>query len=643
MKTTKKTAFLWTLAALSMGCAACGSTVAYDGESCDWTVPKCNDDGTALLTCADGKTAVKKCACKDGKCEETPSACDWTGSKCSDDGKELLTCENGAISRKTCNCKDGKCEETPVETCDWSTPKCSDDGKQLLTCEKGAIVPKTCDCRNGACAETEEDECSWTGSKCTSDGDALITCADGKITDFQTCTCENDACQECDYDGKSCSSDAKYVVSCDKMTGTEYEIEQCIGKCQDGKCGDVACPAADSKSCLDAQTRIYCNAGVMTKAACEDNEICAEGECVAREAEETCDFQKRCIGDKTGYQECIGGKVKYTPCDNGYYCDAENSEISCKKAETCANFRAYCFEKDGKHYAMMCNENAASTSVPYEKSCAGVCQDGQCTSNKTYGATCNPSGQWTHDTCIGNDIARCIKRSSGDYEVVKPYDEDCAASGEICGIENIDGVLDPKCYEPCSEYGQIVNSCSDNGSGIKAVTRWKCDFIDASLGDRRLGYVYDDSEGSAYKICDIDCKEGKCIDYTTLTPDAGQACDADKFTQRCDSDRHAVTCDEQTVYDDSGNETSKYVVTVEYCDYDEQCYLKDGAASCKTVCSQGDPDKYECKNFLMNEVSYKYACKAYGNAYVYDYAGEEIADYMTACKNGCNASTGKCN
>ena len=107
MKTIKKTAILWTLAALSLGIVACGDDDS--GDKCSYTAAKCNADGSALLRCVNGREVEKKCACKDGTCEGAADKCDFTTPKCSDDKRSLLTCVNGQIQPQSCNCEDGEC------------------------------------------------------------------------------------------------------------------------------------------------------------------------------------------------------------------------------------------------------------------------------------------------------------------------------------------------------------------------------------------------------------------------------------------------------------------------------------------------------------------------------------------------------
>lgn len=62
MKTIKKTAILWTLAALSLGIVACGDDDS--GDKCSYTAAKCNADGSALLRCVNGREVEKNARAK---------------------------------------------------------------------------------------------------------------------------------------------------------------------------------------------------------------------------------------------------------------------------------------------------------------------------------------------------------------------------------------------------------------------------------------------------------------------------------------------------------------------------------------------------------------------------------------------------
>ena len=640
MMTIKKTAILWTLAALSLGIVACGDDDS--GDKCSYTAAKCNAEGSALLKCVNGREVKTKCACKGGKCEDAVGKCDFTTPKCSDDGQKLLTCTAGQLTEKACKCKDGKCED-PVDKCDFTTPKCSDDKRSLLTCVNGQIQPKSCNCEDGECVDPDA-KCDYTGDRCSQDGTMLVTCDGKKITGTKECTCVDNACEECDYDGKRCDNISKNIVKCDKESGQEVFVKQCPGACDNGSCMAVECPSAQAKSCLDMKTRFYCDAttNVMVESQCEAGLICADGDCVEREGEEQCNFEKHCIDDKRGIQDCKNGKVEFTPCNDGEYCTTEGG-IRCIKAETCDNFTPYCgTNDDGSQYAVLCPTDAKETDKPYTKGCKASCQNGECTVSLTFGHTCNNSekGKW-RDTCIGNKIATCIKRSTGSFEVVEPNESKCEEKGEICGIEKVDGLedySDPRCYEPCDLYGQVINSCVPNGDHT-ATIQYKCEFIDHTIGDKRMGFV---EVPHSLQDCDIDCKNGQCINYTTGIEDAGKECKKDEFQSRCHDAGRAVICDEMT--DENGN--TKDVVRVDKCNIDETCVVTKGEASCKDSCKQGDPDKYKCGVSATVPTSYKYSCQKTDNGvYAYQYASENIGEYMTICDKtkGCNEKTGRCN
>ena len=600
MATIKKTAFLWTLAAISLGFTACGSDDKSDDNSgakaeCDFTAPRCNADGTKLETCTDGKLTVKECSCKDGKCEETADKeCDFTAPRCNADGTKLETCTDGKLTVTECNCKDGKCEVTADKECDFTAPRCNADGTKLETCTDGKLTVRECSCKNGKC-------------------------------------------EGCNYEGTICDDKKQNVMSCDKDTGTEKPVEQCLYGCEDGKCLAEKCPSPDAKACVDMKTRRYCDTatGTMVEKKCEGDLICSDGDCQERDAEVSCDFEKRCTEDGRGIQDCVDGKIEYTQCKSGETCTTEGG-IQCVKIETCENFKPYCGKNDdGSEYAVVCPVDAKPTDKPFVKKCGAVCRNGECVGKLEFGSPCDPgeNGSW-RDTCIGNKIARCIKRSDGGYEITEPKDERCEEKGMICGMERTDleEFQDPHCYDPCTTIGQVVGSCVPNGAGTASL-QMKCVYVDHKLGDNRMGYV--DVPGSLTD-CDIDCKEGKCVDYTEGIEDVGKACEKGSYKSRCHDARRAVTCDYPNAYDDQA------VVQVEYCDYNETCLILDGRATCRDICQKGDPDKFECSEFLNNYASMKYTCSITPNGeYTYQLAQE---DYMDICDDvkGCDKKTGLC-
>ena len=437
MATIKKTAFLWTLAAISLGFTACGSDDKSDDNSgakaeCDFTAPRCNADGTKLETCTDGKLTVKECSCKDGKCEETADKeCDFTAPRCNADGTKLETCTDGKLTVKECNCKDGKCEETADKDCDFTAPRCNADGTKLETCTDGKLTVRECSCKNGKC-------------------------------------------EGCNYEGTICDDKKQNVMSCDKDTGTEKPVEQCLYGCEDGKCLAEKCPSPDAKACVDMKTRRYCDTatGTMVEKKCEGDLICSDGDCQERDAEVSCDFEKRCTEDGRGIQDCVDGKIEYTQCKSGETCTTEGG-IQCVKIETCENFKPYCGKNDdGSEYAVVCPVDAKPTDKPFVKKCGAVCRNGECVGKLEFGSPCDPgeNGSW-RDTCIGNKIARCIKRSDGGYEITEPKDERCEEKGMICGMERTDleEFQDPHCYDPCTTIGQVVGSCVPNGAGTASL------------------------------------------------------------------------------------------------------------------------------------------------------------------------------
>lgn len=626
-------------AALATGVAACS-----DGDSeekggveagCSYTAPKCNDAGTALLTCVNGKEESKACRCQDGKCESTPQAkCDFTGSRCRADGTGLETCTNGALSFEACSCQDGKCEtdpkpDTPIEDkCTFTEPKCSDDGGAKLTCVGGKLETKECVCKDGKCEDEVIAECQASdAATCIENGTMRQYCDPATLLLLtESCECYEGECvdEACSYSGNRCASDGKTVKTCKNKA--EETVEVCVGACADGACLDKACPSETAKSCFDMKTALVCKDGKMVKESCSGDLICADGVCSSSSSEEKCTLTApKCDDTNSGILSCDGDKSAFELCEFGSYCAADESgNVQCVKAETCENFSPYCFEEDGKTYAMQCGEDPAGK--PYRKECGASCNNGVCEVNREVGADCNPSAEhWAGTMCSGNRIIECNIKTKKVTLV-----SDCAADGDICGIEYDEStdLKTPRCMESCSTLEQVVNVCVPYGmfGGDKpqySAIQQKCVYVDNGIGDKRMAYVdissYEDGK------CDIDCKEGKCIDYTAGIEDVGKECVEASFTERCDSGR-AIKCEDG-------------VVTVVQCDYDEVCYFNanDDAAktdfvTCAEVCKKGDAPRYSC----MLNLATKKECVADKNG-VYAYA---TTSDMETCKNACVEGTG---
>ena len=184
-----KTSFACIISCLTLSACADSS----DDDGCSYTTPRCNADGTALLTCdvSTGIENAQTCTCVNNKCEDAPK-CDYTTPKCNDAGTALLTCTNGEEFSRTCTCKNGACEEEAPK-CDYTVPKCNDAGTALLTCTNGEEFSKSCTCKDGKC-EVEVPKCDYTVPKCNANGTALLTCTNG-VESSQTCTCKDGKCE----------------------------------------------------------------------------------------------------------------------------------------------------------------------------------------------------------------------------------------------------------------------------------------------------------------------------------------------------------------------------------------------------------------------------------------------------------------
>ena len=489
--------------------------------------------------------------------------CDYTGSKCNADGTALLTCSGGKETTRTCTCTNDACEDEPE--CDYADTRCNADGTEVLMCHNGEEISiQECICKNGDCVE-----CSYSGSRCRSDGRALLHCDENGIEVVETCTCENNACKV-----EPCDSDFM-------------------------------------PTCSDNFTALTCVEDKLKYTPCEGDNVCANGECLPRNQEVSCDFDTECSADLTSLRKCSNGKVTYVLCGHQKYCDSDtNTCVDAVVDGKCdeGTFIPYC----DNNTAVYCN----NTSVKHEPCNTMVCDEGICkqkTSVKAIGDECNP--ETFKQQCIGETPVECNQKSKH----VVPLEDVCTADGSICGEISDFGVQEARCFEPCTTKGAMRNTCT-----VTVDKTYQSVYECIDIGHNCLGY---EMVTGTWQPCDIGCASGKCYDYTQGIEHIGEEC-PDNFKGYCKASNLAVSCE----IDDSGEEIIS-TVQAELCYPEEVCAVitEDGKTSgkCMVRCDEGDPDRYECSALFDKFVSYKHKCQLVDGKMVYANTGD--FDLCTEC------------
>ena len=584
-------------AALFVGCSEDEKKSENPPEKCTYEAPKCNADGTALLTCKDGTETSKACKCVDNACQDE-NKCNYTGSKCNEAGTALLTCNDGSETSQTCKCVDNACQEEPE--CDYTGSKCNDTNTALLTCNNGKETSQTCKCEDNACQE--EPECDYTGSKCNEAKTALLTCNNGKETS-QECKCENNACQEepeCDYTGSKCNDTNTALLTCDN--GKEIS-ENC--PCYDNKCSTDICDVNMEPTCDADHRAVTCVNGYLKRETCGDGLICSNGYCVTSSQEGECTFDVECTPDKSSVRKCTDSNITITPCANTEYCDPDAKEcVSAIVNGKCdeATFRDYC---DGRtrHF---CNSNQR----PDYETCPNTCVDGVCQVNTSHlglGDTCNP---YTYtEKCMDEVPTKCDKNSK---KVVSNIEEDsCTDKDMICGEIMVNEVREAGCFVECNELGKIKQECILQDDGYHHPS-YAC----ISIGNNRLGYSNDYIEDTWNEICEDSCEAGECVSSHGDIDHLGEECPAN-FEAYCLASNLAVSCE--------FNGEGKNLVTATTCETNEICAVETNksSAKCYEPCTSGDPTKYVCEDatgIYANSnryVQYSVECQKVGDKDVY--------------------------
>lgn len=588
------------------GCSIDAKSCASQQPECSYTGTKCSADGTSTTTCSNGKEVVNpcECGCSSNACSQC-AVCTYTGTQCRDG--ILYLCANGI--------------ESTVQKC---SSGCAQDG---ISCAQSVPIdptPSTKDCidvdgysvengANGCSSEFIVSLCSdgkW--SKQVESCEGNTACWDGQCVDLGD---DDGACIE----GKGLRCMNNTVINCHDDQNDYDIVESCIEGCTNGACDEAACPTSTIPTCFDNKTILSCDSttNTMKKTVCPDNQNCVSGECFNSSQQVSCDFVTACTADLASIKSCTDGKISYESCPVKTYCNDDDGTPKCKSAMFSEDL-GIC---DEDHFVSACSGRTAyrcESGYLKTETCSknSLCINGICRaqSNKKIGDACTYGS--FDNTCIDNTPAACDKKT-GRITIIDG-EENCTKSGSICGYITDNGLDTYSCFEPCTEKGTILNQCVGNSPAYQ--TSLEC----VDIGNGKLGY---DHITASYSACDIGCKEGQCVDYTTDVDDVGQSCESGKYAGKCVTSSKAAAC--------SLDSDNNYTVQVEICDYDEICmtYKKydtdsENTAECLSQCKSGDPDIYICESGLF-AISKKYRCTEQDGHYGYVPTGE--MDYGNEC------------
>jgi hypothetical protein len=347
--------------------------------------------------CDDGNPCTDNETCVNGACIGAVKVCDdtnvCTADTCNpyvEDGCVFApqggSCDDGDVCTVGDSCSAGECQPGANEPdCDDSN-ECTTDVCQSPTGCKHINAVGFCD----------------DGNSCTQ-GDY---CANGTcISGANACPCDDDADCAAQDDDDLCNG----ILNCDKSSPNPA-----MWMCKVAPASVVSCPPAASickvTFCVP-QTGECVTASGNESAACDDNDVCTDGE--------------KCHGG-----DCLGGAL--VNCDDTEECTVD----TCHSAQGCL----FAPVQDGT-------------------ACAGqgwTCQMGQCTH-------CAPN-------CTGKD---CGPNGCGGFCGTCPGDETCTAQGtcvsECVGCapwqDCLDGVCtDPPVTDTCPGGGEQIGSfCHDIG------------------------------------------------------------------------------------------------------------------------------------------------------------------------------------
>ncbi len=520
-------------AALFVGCSEDEKKSENPPEKCTYEAPKCNADGTALLTCKDGKETSQECKCEDNACQEEPE-CDYTGSKCNEAKTALLTCNNGKETSQECKCENNACQEEPE--CDYTGSKCNEEGTALLTCDNGKEIFKNCTCYDNKCST---DICDVnTEPTCDADHRA-VTCVNGYLK-LETCgdglICSNGYCVTSSQEGKctfdvECTPDKGGVRKCTDSNititpcaNTEYcdtNTKECVSAIVNGKCDE-----ATFRDYCDGRTRHFCNNQRPDEEICQNT--CDNGVCQVDTSHlglgDTCNpntYTQKCIDEVP--TECDRNTQKVVRSIDEDSCT--DKDMICGEIMVNEVREALCFEEcedttktkyecilqdDGYHHPSYSCIAIGNNRYGYEMNantwndiCEDSCEAGECVSSHGdidhLGEEC-PTGFEAY--CLASNLAvSCEFNGDGDNLVTATTCE----TNEICAAET--DKSSAKCYEPCTSGDPAKYVCED-ATGIYANSNRYVQYsvVCKKVGDKDV-YV----RSSTPTGCKSQCKtDGTC-------------------------------------------------------------------------------------------------------------------------------------
>ena len=611
---------------------------------------KCENNTWSMAEACGNKT----CDANQGLCVD---GCTQDTYKC--DNNSLKKCDNNTWTLVQ-NCGNQQCDETqkmckPVDsaTCIEDTYTC--DGDLLSYCYEGELLELIecgdLDCRAdlGGCYDTSET-CKSGYTSCDAEFEEVVwLCTEGHwlyapenecftgevcVEGSDGATCAPACTEKCTYDGL-----AKIVCS-DEGVATEVP---CALGCQNAQCIDDTCDEASfPKTCRTPNEKLVCSGGKATAVACNDDEMCVDGECLSANKHDTCTWSgSACSADKRYTQNCIDGTASGEKCQDGFVCNVVSNTAACVPAfsgdaivndAACTDdFIPFC---NADNQTVKCVNNKISITncgkklcdVSYDDPISVTCRAYTGAEKLSIGDKCNTSDTNNQTTfCYNDDIP--VQCNSKGY--LDPVDEDfaqgCKKLGMICAVSDADGVPGVKvagCYDPCTVEDAKTHVCGSYGDTVYAMT-YTC----LDLGDGQLGL----DSGYDYKVCDIACAQGECVDYTEEIPNVGESCDKSEQKNYCLNPSMLVEC--RDVEDASGNTSS--IIAGEKCYTYEKCTTFDEVAKCRTTCRAGDADRTVCGQFLNNDVVITQKCSADESGdYVYVDDLLNFKTCRTTCTNG---------
>jgi hypothetical protein len=620
------------------GAHECTSNVCAQGVCCGTTCngqcQSCNaagSVGTCVNVTGPGIPSCNGYLCS-GSSPTCPSSCTTdtqcaSGYFCAAGGTcQLIKTQGQACNLATDCAQSGNCREC-------STGNCA-DGFCCNTACGGAC--DTCSATPGTCTVVPTGTagapscggylCDGTNATCPSSCAGGAPCAAGFFCNGTACVAKKALGQTCGGNSECVSTFCASGVCCNAA---------CTGNCQacdaTGQCQNVVGPG--TPSCMPytcTGTSSGCPTGCSNDAACDANDYCSGGKCVAKATQgKTCGADDQCT---TGH--CSDGKCCDTACSGG--CDVcaaslgANADGTCTIAglgspggnpscvpQICDGIHPFCpggcasdADCDSAHYC-----NASGSCVPLLSNGSVCARTRQCTSGNCVGGyCCNTACAGGCDTCsatagtctvlssgaTGSGCGNYLCDGSGDTcPNTCSQDSDCA-TGSWCSSGS--------CVTPlaqgsaCTRARQCSTSFCADGFCCNAPCTGGCDTCAATAGTCTVAaqgtvganpscgaYLCDGSHALCPSSCaqDSDCASGAYCSGTTCVPVVanGQACSTNR---QCSSGNcvSGICCDQPCNGGCQTCSTGTCGVVAKGAPGSCGAYLCDGASSsCPTTCA----------------------------------------------------------